>query len=177
MRHGVGEVAVRAQENSLKKSNSEKVEKALGEPIAAGFDDYTKKLRNNLFLISVVGIALTLGNLELAAGSSFLGLRFHGLTNSTVVTTLFIINFYMLIHFLWCGYDSILAWWVRITGTRLAFVTTGKLAAEDADYPSDPNQSSLYYWWKDEANKIWIELDWIGGSNRDRIGSNWTHTF
>ena len=43
---------------------------------------------------------------------------------------------------------------MRITGTRVAHVTTARLAGEFQDYPNDPRQSSLYNWWKEEARKI-----------------------
>ena len=138
----------------MTKSNVEKVEKVLGEPVAPEFSDYVRKLRSTLFAVSVIGISMVLGNLELASNSTFLGLRFKGLSDTNIINGLFIINAYLLFHFIWCSFDTILAWWVRITGTRLAFVTTGKSASGYADYPSDPNQSSLYYWWKDEAKKI-----------------------
>jgi hypothetical protein len=49
---------------------------------------------------------------------------------------------------------SWLEWGARLTGTRVAFVTTGKFASEHGDYPSDPRQSTLYNWWKDSASKI-----------------------
>ncbi|MBI4684094.1 MAG: hypothetical protein HY755_02730 [Nitrospirae bacterium] len=33
-------------------------------------------------------------------------------------------------------------------------MTTAKLASEHGDYPNDPRQSTLYYWWSRQATKI-----------------------
>lgn len=138
----------------MQPSNIEKVEKALGEPVSIEFTEYERRLRNNLFFISVISIAMTLGGLQLDGNSSFLGLRFNGLTDSIITKGLFYINIYMLLHFFWCSIDVLQGWRIRLTGTKLAFITGAKFASEGADYPSDPRQSSLYNWWKDEAKKI-----------------------
>lgn len=131
-----------------------KVEKVLGEPFAMDFPDYVRKIRNSLISLSAISIALILGGLQLSGDSTFLGLKFEGFSNSLVLRLLLLLNVYMFLHFLWCSIDHFQEWWLRLTGTRVAYVTTGKFASEEADYPNDPRQSTLYNWWKDEARKI-----------------------
>lgn len=131
-----------------------KVEKALGEPVATDFSDYVRKIRANLIIVSAISISIALGGLEIDPTSSILGLKFNGLSNSFIFNSLLAINGYMLMHFLWCSFDAFQEWGLRVTGTRLAFITTARNSSGDGDYPSDPRQSSLYHWWKDQSLKI-----------------------
>ena len=64
---------------------------------------------------------------------------------------MFYLGVYFLIHFLWCSIDHIQEWRLRVTGTRVAFITAASYTSEEGDYPSDPRQSSLYNWWKGQA--------------------------
>lgn len=131
-----------------------KVQKALGEPLMPEFTDYMRRVRSLLVVASLISIGVVVGELAIDPGSSVLGIRFQGLSNDLVLQGLLIANSYLLIHFLWGGFDSWLEWTARVTGTRVAFVTTGHFASEHADYPSDPRQSTLYNWWKDQASQI-----------------------
>jgi len=133
---------------------SKDVEKSLGEPVAAEFSDYVRKLRGNLVFISFISISLIIGGMEIDPDSSILGLKFKGLDNSSFMLGLAILNAYMFLHFLWCSFDAFQEWGMRVTGTRLSFITTARLSSENGDYPSDPRQTSLYHWWKDQSNKI-----------------------
>lgn len=130
------------------------VSKSLGEPVLVEFSDYVRKLRANLVVISFISISLIVGGLEIDPSSTILGLKFTGLDNSSLMVGLTILNGYMLFHFLWSSVDSFQEWGIRVTGTRLAFITTARLSSSTGDYPNDPRQSSLYNWWKDQANKI-----------------------
>ncbi|CAH6933437.1 conserved membrane hypothetical protein [Vibrio chagasii] len=132
----------------------EKVQKALGEPVTAELSDYARKIRNNLMMLSVVTIALTLGGLELDTSSSIVGLKFKNLDSRSMFLGLLAINAYMLVHFIWVSIDAFQEWGLRVSGTKLAFITTAKLSSEYGDYPSDPRQSSLYQWWAEQANSI-----------------------
>lgn len=135
-------------------TDQEKVEKILGEPFAMDFSDYVRKIRNNLIITSIISIALLLGGLRIAPDSTFLGLKFIGLDNNLILQTLFFLNAYTLIHFLWSSIDHFQEWWLRLTGTKVAHVTAARVGAVGADYPNDPRQSTLYNWWNDEARKI-----------------------
>lgn len=42
-------------------------------------------------------------------------------------------------------------WRLRITGTRLEYITAAKMAGEEGDYPNNPRQSSLYNWGRDKT--------------------------
>jgi len=136
-------------------SELEKVEKALGEPFATDFSDYVRKIRNGLIIISFISISLLLGEVQIDSDkSSFLGLKFDGLNNDLVIWVIFFLNAYMYVHFLWCSLDNFQEWSLRVTGTRLVHITTARLSSTSGDYPNDPRQSTLYNWWKEEAQKI-----------------------
>ena len=130
------------------------VEKVLGEPFFGDFPENALKVRRNLVILSVILIAINLGGIQINSSSTFLGLRFDGLNSVFLLQILSYINLYLLIHFSWCAFDSILEWKIRITGTRLAFVTTARLSSEDGDYPNDARQSTMYSWWIAQAKKI-----------------------
>ncbi len=138
----------------MKQKSIEEVEKTLGEPFVLDFSDYIRKIRSTLLAVCVVSIAIVLGGLSVDPGSSFLGLKFNGLTSELVFKALFGVTAYLFVHFLWCSVDSFQEWLLRVTGTRTAHVTVAVLASENGDYPTDPRQSTLYNWWKHEARKI-----------------------
>ncbi|MBI5900215.1 MAG: hypothetical protein HZB40_13410 [Rhodocyclales bacterium] len=130
------------------------VENVLGEPAFAEFPQNAWKIRTNLIMASVISVTVALAGLHIDRDSTLLGLKFNGLNDFVFRTGLFWITLYLLLHFIWSAFDSLLEWRLRITGTKVAFVTTGVFSSEHADYPSDPRQSTLYNWWKGEATKI-----------------------
>ena len=138
----------------MTESEIKKVQKALGEPLMPEFTDYMRRSRTLLIIVSLISISVVIGGLAIDPSSSVLGVKFQGLSDELIRKGLLIANAYLLVHFLWGGFDSWLEWGARLTGTRVAFVTTGTFASEHGDYPSDPRQSTLYNWWKDSASRI-----------------------
>jgi hypothetical protein len=142
-------------EHAMKSSDTiEAVEKVLGDPAFLELTENAWKIRTNLIFTSVISIAVVFGDLHLEPDSQIMGLKFKGLSDMILTNGLIALVAYLLFHFLWASVDALLEWRLRITGTRVAFVTTARLASEHGDYPSDPRQSTLYNWWKDEARKI-----------------------
>lgn len=139
---------------NLRKKSVQEVKKVLGEPFGCEFKDSVLEIRRNLLISSIITISVFIGGLHIDPGSTIFGLKFTGLNDNLVKIGLSLATIYFVIHFLWCSVDSILEWRTRLTGTKVAFVTTARLGSEDADYPSDPRQSTLYNWWCDQANKI-----------------------
>ena len=138
----------------MAESEIKKVQKALGDPLMPEFTDYMRRVRSILVVVSLISIGVVIGGLAIDPSSSVLGIRFQGVSDELIRKGLLIANAYLLIHFGWGSFDSWLEWGARLTGTRVAFVTTGKFASEHGDYPSDPRQSTLYNWWKDNASRI-----------------------
>jgi hypothetical protein len=130
------------------------VGKLLGEPVAPELSPVGLKVRNHLFIVCVISITVVLANLRISPESTFLGLKFTGVDDSILRYGLLILLGYFTFHFSWIAFDSFLEWRLRITGTRVTFVTTGLLSDEKMDYPNDPRQSTLYNWWKYQANQI-----------------------
>lgn len=136
------------------KNTAEAVAKVLGEPAFAEFSESVWKIRTNLIVVSMISIAVVFGGLHIDSDSQILGLKFKGLSDSILAAGLKAVVLYLLIHFVWAALDSFFEWRLRVTGTRVAFITTARLASEHGDYPSDPRHSTLYRWWTDQANKI-----------------------
>ena len=141
--------------------SKEELEKTLGAPIGFGISDTAMKLRRNLLLTSVVVIILVLGEIQAGADFSLLGVKLTGVTPFKLMVGLAVMLGYNLVHFAWYCYEFYSEWAIRITGTKLGFVTGAKWASEGADYPDDPKQSSLYTWWLQEARSM--------GSYRDLL--------
>lgn len=139
---------------STKQKDVEAVQKVLGEPVICEFAPRVHQLRNLLFVVTLIGIGYELGGLTVQDGSSILGLKVAGLNDQFVRTTLLGIVLYLTLHFVWCAWDYLLEWRLRITGTRVAFITTARFASDEGDYPNDPRQSTLYNWWIENAHQI-----------------------
>lgn len=139
-------------------SNTDKsvdaVEKALGEPAFTEFPENSWKIRTNLIFASTVAIAVVLGNLHIDPDSSIFGLKFKGLSDTIITNGLIAAVSYLLLHFLWVSIDAVFEWRLRITGTRVAFVTTGRISSEHGDYPAEPRQSTLYHWWIEQSKGL-----------------------
>jgi hypothetical protein len=132
----------------------EAVEKALGEPVTAELAENAWKVRTNLILASAIAVAVVFADLHIEPDSQVFGLKFRGLSDQLLTVVLLGMVGYLLVHFIWSYVDAFFEWRLRVTGTRLAFVTTGKFASEHGDYPSDPRQSTLYHWWCRELPKL-----------------------
>lgn len=122
--------------------------KALGEPVFVEFPENVWKIRTNLMATSGVALVFAFGSLHIGKESTALGIQFTGLTDETVGRGLCAMLIYLLVHFLWSSFDSLMEWRLRITGTRLTFITTGMFSNDTCDYPTDPRQSTLYNWWR-----------------------------
>jgi hypothetical protein len=129
------------------------LDKELGEPLFVSFNDETNKARRNLVALSFVGIAYKISGAQITAFSP-LGLTIGDFRANFIDQAFFVFIIYSFIHFFWLSLDAFHEWRVRITGTRLAYVTTAIFAHEHADYPNDPRQSSLMTWWLHEAKQI-----------------------
>lgn len=135
-------------------TDAEAVTKILGEPVFAEYSDNAWKIRTNLIVAATVSIAVVFGDLHIDPDSQILGLKFRGLSDVVLTNGLIAVVSYLLVHFLWVSLDALMEWRLRVTGTRVAFVTTGKLGDARCDYPNNPRQSTLYNWWKGETRKI-----------------------
>ena len=134
--------------------SAEAVEKALGKPVSAELSENGLKVRRNLLVLSLVSIVVVIGGVQLDPTSTIPGFKFIGLTHSLVRIGLFLTTSYLFLHFLWYAFDSFFEWRIRITGTRLAFITGARFTSEHGDYPDDPRQSTLYSWWIGQARAI-----------------------
>jgi hypothetical protein len=136
------------------KNDIEAVQKVLGEPIAVGLSDRAWRARTQLLVTSVLAIAVVGFKLRVNSDATLFGFRLTGLTDHAVRVALATAIIYLAAHFTWIAWESFLEWRLRLTGTRVAFVTTGRFANAEGDYPSDPRQSTLLNWWLEAAQRI-----------------------
>jgi len=131
-----------------------RVEKILREPVFCELPAATQRIRTYLFLVASIGLVVGLYDLRIGPESSILGLRFDGLSDALIRNLLVTVIVYLLAHFVWAAWDSLLEWFLRLTGARTAYVTTAMYASEEADYPADPRQSTLANWWSERTSAI-----------------------
>ncbi|UEB93480.1 hypothetical protein LIS66_13795 [Pseudomonas sp. HN2] len=130
------------------------ISKILGEPVGFDISETASKLRRNLLLVSLVVIVLIVGEIQPGADISLFGVKLTGVTPLKLMIGLTVLLFYNFVHYLWYCYELYSEWTIRITGTRLAFVTGGRYGAVGADYPDNPKQSTLYTWWLQESRSM-----------------------
>ncbi|WP_223513463.1 hypothetical protein [Pseudomonas sp. GL-R-26] len=148
------------------------LEKALGEPVGFDISDVASKIRRNLLLASMVVLVLILGGIEPSSEVSIFGVALKGVTSFKLMVGLALVLCYNLCHYLWYCYELYSEWSVRVTGTKLAFVTGAKLGATGADYPDDPKQSTLYTWWLQEARSMTAYSDLLRRVEKSIEGLN-----
>ncbi|WP_122313307.1 hypothetical protein [Pseudomonas coronafaciens] len=132
----------------------EQIAKVLGEPVGFDISETASKLRRNLLLISVVVIILIVGGIQAGADISLFGIKLTGVTPKKLMIGLAVVLTYHLIHYLWYCYELYSEWTLRLTGTRLSFVTGAMFGLEGADYPNNPRQSTPYTWWLQESRSM-----------------------
>jgi len=130
------------------------VEKALGEPYMPEFCEDALKVRRNLLVVSLVSIAGAVGGVTIDPQYPIFGFKFQHLTVGVLSAATVATVIYLLIHFAWYVVDGVAGWRLRVTGTRVTFITAGTWSDDDLDYPSDPKQSTLYNWWKSKRIAI-----------------------
>lgn len=148
------------------------VEAVLGKPVAAELNENALKVRRNLLFFGFISIFIALGEVRLDPTSSIIGLKFYGISDGFVRKALLVTNIYMFIHFAWYVIDSLMEWRIRITGTRLSFITGARMLSPLGDYPDDPRQSSLYHWWVNNSRKIGNLQEGVGEIN-EKISDLW----
>src|SRR5206468_22569 len=98
--------------------------------------------------------------------ATLFGFSLSGLTDQLVRQGLGIWIVYLVAHFGWMAWEGFAEWRLRLTGTRVAAVTVGTFASEEADYPTDPRQSTLANWWRGQAKRIGNLTELIRGLER-----------
>lgn len=130
-----------------------KAEQVLGEPVLPEFSEDLRRTKRNLLIVSSVSIFAQLSRIQITE-AGFLGFKFSNPEQIWLQIGVLSVVVYLFIQFCWRSWDYIQLTRLRITGSKLSHVTTGKLASEYGDYPDDPIQSTLYMWWLSEAKKI-----------------------
>lgn len=147
-------------------ANIEAVQTVLGEPVATGLSDRAWKVRTQLMAVSVVAIGLIALHLHVDRQATVFGFSLSGLTDRMVRLGLAVWIVYLVVHFVWMAWESFAEWRLRLTGTRVAPVTVAIAASEEQDYPTDPRQSTLANWWREQARRIGNLTELVGSLER-----------
>lgn len=134
-----------------------KISECLGEPYPLETSAYAEKLRKTLMISSSIALIFLFYDVEIDGNSSFFGIKFLGIDTQIFFVIFFIVISYHFVHFLWCSINSFTYWRIRLTGTIVKYqVQSGLIGDEydEADYPYDPKQASLYFWWSKTCEKV-----------------------
>lgn len=131
------------------------IQEWLGKPFRPDFSEYTRKVRNNLGIVSVLSIIIITQGIEVNGGS-FLGLKFNedAFKMILIYKILFYLNIYFFIHFIWLAWDNFLQWRIKLTGTFSKNENTFAGPNEVSDNREDPSQTTLYSWWVKESKGL-----------------------
>jgi len=136
-------------------------EKVLGEPVFIELSDYARKVKNSLVFCSILGIGLSFTTILVSEESTVFGIRLENLNHTHIQILLLLLVGYLCFHYIWVVVDSFIEWRLRITGTKTTFVTAGTFGSKEADYPTDPRQSTLYNWWRGQQRSLSLLYDTI----------------
>lgn len=137
-----------------KEKKQKALERVLGEPIGFAISEAASKARKGLILVSFVVLVLVLGEVSASEKVSILGLELAGITSEKLLLGLLAVLIYSLVNYIWLAVEVLGEWVIRITGTRVGFITAGTFADEDSDHPNDPKQSTLYNWWRENTQRV-----------------------
>ncbi|KJZ67247.1 hypothetical protein [Pseudomonas fluorescens] len=130
------------------------VERVLGSPVGYDLSEPAAKTKRVVISLSIAMACLVLAKIEPGDQFSLAGITLKGITSYKLILGLLIALCWTYVHFGWYAVESFMEWRLRITGTKVAFVTTGMLASHNGDYPGDPKQSTLYNWWVGQARQM-----------------------
>ena len=136
----------------LKKMQKSSVDQVLGAPVATEFSDYARKIRASLVFISSAALFIHINNVEIDPKGSIFGLHFLNLEWPMILSGLFTMNMYLLIHFIWISLDVYNEHRLRVSGAKE--LRKGVHDNGWGDYPSDPRQSTLYSYWKKQKESV-----------------------
>lgn len=131
------------------------LEEVLGSPVLLGFDEKTERIRRNLMIVASLIVIYKVNGLSLkVAKSSFLGLKFDGLTSERIDWVLLSLVGYHLVHFVWASWDVFLEWLIRLTGTRSILSAGSAFGDGHSDHVDNPRHSTLLNWWLWKARDL-----------------------
>lgn len=133
----------------------EAVAAILGCPVWGDLPETVRKVRRNLVAFGVIAIVMDVAKVGIDPAGPVFGFHLTGLNDGFIQFGLLLILLYQLLHFSWYALETLVHWRLRVTGTlaseQLRKTTFGP---DGADYPLDPQQSTLYNWWREEARKV-----------------------
>ncbi|WP_324046625.1 hypothetical protein [Aeromonas caviae] len=129
------------------------VDSILKNPVVNEQTETQRKIKNNIVAFSVVSIFIYHGGLSISKESTFLGLKFDGLTDGLIYLGLFTLIIYSCIHYLWYVYEDFLNYKLRFTsfqqldhGVEYSLCVVPKL--------DDYRNNTLYNWWVYKKNYL-----------------------
>lgn len=112
----------------------DKVEKLLSEPMFADMTDNELKIRRNLLIVSFISIFVSVSGIHIDESVVIWGITFKYLTPDKIYFALWLICFYLFLHFSWISIHIGVELTLRARGAR--------------------NSISMYKWWFNEIREV-----------------------
>ena len=142
--------------NDFDSEKVKEIKQKLGEPIIPDFSESGHRVRRNLLFFSVIGLVFIIaGNIK-GGNISFAGLTFINLSYVQIKAILITVLYYHIFHFFMIAVEHYLKIKLRLTGVKemmpLYHGSNQSFRSGYMDYPTDPQQSTLYSWWLEQHN-------------------------
>ena len=136
-------------------SQIDNIKKNLENPVFTNLDILLDKARVKLISFSLLGFFIYHYNIDIAKGLSFFGMTIKDITINDISIMLALVLIYILVNFIWMSCNRFIEWNIRRTGTCEKIIKNTKSFADiNYEYPSDAQQSSLYYYWLSKEKSI-----------------------
>lgn len=147
-------IAQASEPLTLSDEERKAVEKAIGEPFMEDFSDKIVRIRRNLLFVASLALVFKVGGLGIAVDSSLFGVKLTGLTNEKIETLLLLLLTYLFVSFAWNSLSHFHEWRLRLTGSKVAFITGARWGGEHEDTPDNPRQSTLFTFLIDRREQL-----------------------
>lgn len=122
----------------------QEIDTIMGNPVFIGYDTKTQIVRTQLFLFSTIAIVFGAYDFQIVSETSFLGVKFKGLSTDVFNTVMTVALGYLIVHFVWLSIETFQEWRIRLTGSKQSSLSGMVYNSLYDDHTDNPRQSNLY---------------------------------
>jgi hypothetical protein len=122
----------------------QEIDTLMGKPVFIGYDTKTQIVRTQLFLFSTIAIVFGAYDFQIVSETSFLGVKFKGLSTDVFNAVMTTALGYLMVHFVWLSIEAFQEWRIRLTGSTQVYSSGSSYGSGYEDYTDNPRQSTLY---------------------------------
>ncbi len=139
---------------------------AMRQPFGKEISEYVERIRRNLLIIGFITVAYKLSGAQFSDQSIIFGISFTGVKPQSLEIGLLVLLIYLLVHFIWAGWEEYDKW-------RIRFTTLFDLRPVGTTFDAQLNEKkvkvhhhTLYNWWLYEFKFVQEKLDWFASTKQ-----------